>query len=98
LVALPFSLSPEDARGVSIDLGKQRLDIRTWRDKAVGVDIEAPVAPEDLPLPARLRVAQPGNWEPCPLGTKVDLPRWPTLEDRHGSVIDIDLVSDLAKG
>lgn len=57
--------------------------------------LEVPVSPVDLPFPARLRVAQPGDREPRPLRAKVGPPRRPALENRHGPIVDVELLSDL---
>ena len=90
-----MSLSPRRCRWGRRRSGEQRLDIRRRWDKVVGVELEVPVAPVDLPFPTRLRVAQPGDRESCPIGAEVGPPRRPTLEDRHGTVVNIDLVADL---
>ena len=90
-----MSLSPRRCRWGRRRSGEQRLDIRTRRDKIVSVELEVPIAPVDMPFSASLRVPQPGNWKACPLRPEVGPPWWPTLEDRHGTVIDIDLFADL---
>jgi hypothetical protein len=67
-----------------------------WLGEVVSVELEVPVAPEDLPRPRGLRVAKTGDREPCPLLSEVLAPRGPRLDDRQAPWRDVDIDPDLS--
>ena len=90
-----MSSTPEDTRGVALDLIDQDVDVRCRFDQVVLVKLEVAVALVERPLLSELRVAEPTGRKPCPVRTEILAPRQPTFERGDRAVSDVNLEAEL---
>jgi len=92
-------LSPEDRGGVAVDLRQEVVEVGGWFELVVAVEAEIAVTPVQRPHPGGLRVAEPGDGEPCPFRAGVLAPGRAALDDRQlpgpDVALDVDLVPDV---
>ena len=90
-------LSPEDRSRIVVDLVQQVDDVGRRLELVIAVGAEITVAP--VQRPGGLRVAEPGDGEPCPFRAGVLAPGRAALDDRQlpgpDVALDADLVPDV---
>ena len=90
LECYPERSTPEDGIGTAPDVLQQRLHVLRRASPRVGMELEVPITPVDLPLPSLRGVAKPRDRELDPLDA-APIPRRARFKDRDVPVGDLAL-------